>query len=369
MVQYVEPNNNTCVPSDIYPYIYHFLVDNGLIKTAKYFKKETGAVLHKPTGLDIIEIFSKHVCLDQKVTETTYNTVPLVYDDVCANKTEEKGKKSKKKKRKLVESISENDNYKENEDVKPKKKKKEDEKGALGEESNSIETQNSIIGEDVQQSPLGDKILKKKKKKKQKDNLSEKLAEILQVDSATKIDSVEETVDTKLEEDEKLVDMENVSLQSETKHDKKLKKKKKTKKDTYVEEVSVQNEVTPEEKTKMDIDDVVDEHVMETETGGQNNVIEDQTDVVPVTKKIKKNESFRRVISESVIIPQQLQDNSFEGKAGSRGDWGEKANQDLKFTKGKSFRHEKTKKKRGSYRGGNINTSVNSIKFGDSDNE
>ena len=33
---------------------------------------------------------------------------------------------------------------------------------------------------------------------------------------------------------------------------------------------------------------------------------------------------------------------------------------------GKSFRHEKTKKKRGSYRGGQINTGIHSIKF-DSD--
>lgn len=53
-------------------------------------------------------------------------------------------------------------------------------------------------------------------------------------------------------------------------------------------------------------------------------------------------------------------------KMGASGDWGEKANNVLKFTKGKSFRHEKTKKKRGSYRGGAISTSVNSIKF-DSD--
>lgn len=51
---------------------------------------------------------------------------------------------------------------------------------------------------------------------------------------------------------------------------------------------------------------------------------------------------------------------------GATGDWGEKANDALRFTKGKSFRHEKTKKKRGSYRGGAISTSVNSIKF-DSD--
>ncbi len=48
---------------------------------------------------------------------------------------------------------------------------------------------------------------------------------------------------------------------------------------------------------------------------------------------------------------------------GANSDWGQKANNVLKFTKGKSFRHEKTKKKRGSYRGGEISTSVNSIKF------
>ena len=43
-----------------------------------------------------------------------------------------------------------------------------------------------------------------------------------------------------------------------------------------------------------------------------------------------------------------------------------KASKDLIVTQGKSFRHEKTKKKRGSYRGGQINVGVNSVKF-DSD--
>lgn len=53
-----------------------------------------------------------------------------------------------------------------------------------------------------------------------------------------------------------------------------------------------------------------------------------------------------------------------EFQSGARGSWGEKANKDLIVTKGKSFRHEKTKKKRGSYRGGAIDTSqVHSIKF------
>lgn len=52
-------------------------------------------------------------------------------------------------------------------------------------------------------------------------------------------------------------------------------------------------------------------------------------------------------------------------KKGARGSWGERANEVLKYTKGKVFRHEKQKKKRGSYRGGRIDTHVNSIKFED----
>ncbi len=42
---------------------------------------------------------------------------------------------------------------------------------------------------------------------------------------------------------------------------------------------------------------------------------------------------FRRV-GEEVSVDPRLQDNSFEAKGGSRGSWGEKANRDLKFTKG-----------------------------------
>lgn len=76
-----------------------------------------------------------------------------------------------------------------------------------------------------------------------------------------------------------------------------------------------------------------------------------------------KNSPFRRVESEKVEISNAaLRDNSYK----SFDTYGAKANKDLIVTQGKSFRHEKTKKKRGSYRGGSINTGVNSIKF-DSD--
>jgi hypothetical protein len=76
-----------------------------------------------------------------------------------------------------------------------------------------------------------------------------------------------------------------------------------------------------------------------------------------------KNAPFRRVVSEEIEIPHEaLRDNSYK----SFDTWGAKASQDLIVTRGKGFRSEKTKKKRGSYRGGSINVGVNSIRF-DSD--
>jgi hypothetical protein len=44
-------------------------------------------------------------------------------------------------------------------------------------------------------------------------------------------------------------------------------------------------------------------------------------------------------------------------------DYGARAHRDLIVTKGDSFRKEKTKKKRGSYKGGDISLDSHSIKF------
>ena len=51
-----------------------------------------------------------------------------------------------------------------------------------------------------------------------------------------------------------------------------------------------------------------------------------------------------------------------EGTFGGAG-WGARASEVLLQVRGKDFRHEKTKKKRGSYRGGIISMAVNSVKF------
>lgn len=53
---------------------------------------------------------------------------------------------------------------------------------------------------------------------------------------------------------------------------------------------------------------------------------------------------------------------------GAVGFWGEKVYRDLKYIQGKLFKREKGKKKKGQYRGGFIDISVNSVKF-DSDSD
>ncbi|GBG75655.1 hypothetical protein CBR_g20282 [Chara braunii] len=65
----------------------------------------------------------------------------------------------------------------------------------------------------------------------------------------------------------------------------------------------------------------------------------------------------------------KLMDNSYWAKDGAEVGWGAKAQEVLGKVKGKNFRHEKTKKKRGSYKGGIIDTKSYSIKFENSDSE
>ena len=73
--------------------------------------------------------------------------------------------------------------------------------------------------------------------------------------------------------------------------------------------------------------------------------------------------AFQRVKAEEWIDKKGSWDNSYVGTFGESG-WGFKAQQVLGQVRGKDFRHEKTKKKRGSYRGGLIDSNaVCSYKF------
>lgn len=84
----------------------------------------------------------------------------------------------------------------------------------------------------------------------------------------------------------------------------------------------------------------------------------------------KSVNAFQRVkIDEVEFADERLQDNSYWAKAGAEIGYGAKAQEVLGQVKGRDFRHEKTKKKRGSYRGGQIDLQSHSVKFNYSDEE
>ncbi|XP_002161388.1 nucleolar and coiled-body phosphoprotein 1 [Hydra vulgaris] len=260
----------TCVPSDLYPYVHKFLLENGLHKTAKYFIKETNSEYACPSGLSLVDIFNKYFNETQNKRSSK-----IINDDDSIE----------------IHKSFQNDGF-------------------------------EIDGKDGEK----DKNLSKKHKKEQK---KRKLVDDNHEDSEAK----------------KVKTEDNLSLKK-----KKSKKEKKATKDSL-------------EKSTDEVVQVINNVNVEKES---SSIVENIKKVFKPTEK-KKNEPFRRVKEEEIHVDDKLRNNSFEAKKGSKGDWGEKANQDLKFTRGKGFRHEKTKKKRGSYRGGAINTSVNSIKFEDSD--
>lgn len=108
-----------------------------------------------------------------------------------------------------------------------------------------------------------------------------------------------------------------------------------------------------------------EEEPTKTEKSTQNTPMLNGTGKPGFPDKERKSSPFRRVKADKIHVDPKLRDNSFEAKAGARGSWGEKAHSVLKNVKGKDFRHEKTKKKRGTYSGGSIDTGVNSIRFDD----
>ncbi|KAI3629889.1 hypothetical protein MIR68_011324 [Amoeboaphelidium protococcarum] len=86
-------------------------------------------------------------------------------------------------------------------------------------------------------------------------------------------------------------------------------------------------------------------------------------------KKIKQR--FHRVDPKDVqFVDDRLKDNTFLAKGGAtQNSYGYKANEDLSKVRGKGFTKSKNKMKKGSYRGGAIDTKTHSIKFSTSSDE
>ena len=125
------------------------------------------------------------------------------------------------------------------------------------------------------------------------------------------------------------------------------KKKKRTKSE---DEATPSASPAPVKKQKLEEEEVIEEN---------SNGYDDQS-------KSTEKKRFQRVDEEKALQKAIVADNRYEAVFGSGG-YGAKANEKLKTVRGKDFRHEKTKKKRGSYRGGAIDEgAVRSVDF-DSD--
>lgn len=80
--------------------------------------------------------------------------------------------------------------------------------------------------------------------------------------------------------------------------------------------------------------------------------------------------AFKRIkIDQVTYADERLQDNSYWAKDGAENGYGAKAQEILGQVRGRNFRHEKTKKKRGTYRGGQIDMESHSVKFNYSDED
>jgi nucleolin len=151
--------------------------------------------------------------------------------------------------------------------------------------------------------------------------------------------------------------------------------KKKTKQDQMVEETEsngANEEVGEQAESKKKNKKEKQKGNTETEEGDQEAVTSTLSPASPnfngsdtsSGRKKTPNQPFRRIDPHAVALADdRLKDNSFWAKGNDS--WGAKANDDLVIVKGRDFKHAKTKKKRGSYKGGMLDLGVNSVKFDD----
>ncbi|KAM7272621.1 hypothetical protein ACFE04_027284 [Oxalis oulophora] len=409
--------------------IARYLENNGFTKTLKKFRSEAEIEKDKlnSSSPDLEEIFRNHfqACdnggLDlkkQKLEEAekdgdSEKAIKKNSNDVDSeatkpkkskkdkNKSEPDEKSKKKKNNKLDSESLVNDDVELKQEIvsqeNAKKKQTESDTAAPVEEQKvkskskkkKKEDSESLVNDDVELKQ--ETVSEENGKKKQSESETDALVEDKKVKSKSKKKKKEDSENLSVKEEHEKLD----EGKSEKKEGKSLKKRKR--------EASEENENQNDEETKCG---KTDEKPTE-EAGKENN---ENSDVVAngnheksgekPTKKQKYDSaenssmfsqtaiSFEAIIATSTFImpPQtkrfqrvrveevefadeRLQDNSYWSKDGAENGYGAKAQEILGQVKGRGFRHEKTKKKRGSYRGGQIDLQSHSIKFQNSDDD
>ncbi|CAO2823224.1 unnamed protein product [Amaranthus hypochondriacus] len=333
----------------------HFLERNGFPKTLKKFFKEAHIEKEswKKSVPNLEEMCFQHLKKwnDAKVSdsagkEQATNTKDKVID----------GKKSQTK--------VENPPIDGFNDVKAKKKKK-----------SKSETNKD---EDVLLSVSNEHEKKSKDKKKHKDEPHEKkeeMSDLSEVETVEKADDVSQK--DKKEKSKSKKKKEAIAVEN-TNDDVGKKLSKKRKKPSSEEDGTggIEKEIFDDSKRrkKDNVDQSNGTSPSKTPVGSVNGVLENDKKESQSKDKTKLSNgsseprsaanAFRRVKEEEVeFVDERLQDNSYWAKDGADSGYGAKAQEVLGQVRGKGFRHEKTKKKRGSYRGGQIDLESHSIKF------
>lgn len=349
--------------------ILHYLHLNGFSKTLKYFLKETQTESDswKSCSLSLEDLYSKY--LNNSTDNDTISKgdkEPALCQDGMKGKnissndadSQEKVSKNKKKKRSEYNDIAIPD--------------------ASHPESVDKSMKNGATAQEVLADDKADVPLKKQKEKKKK-----------------KTEEKPENVDP--------IDNDNNDLTVETtKKDKKKKSKEKSgatdSKDSKKRKRLASDEnanqgvdgVETEESKRRKTEDLEESKALCTDNGIEQNgeVVEanssgnnqDELNNSAKQKSSRKDfngsaepktvNAFQRVkIDQVEFKDDRLKDNSYWAKDGADIGYGAKAQEVLGQVKGRDFRHEKTKKKRGSYRGGIIDLQSHSVKFNYSDEE
>ncbi|KAL5149450.1 Nucleolar and coiled-body phosphoprotein 1 [Glycine soja] len=317
--------------------IARYLERSGFSKTLKKFLSE--AHIEK-NDLEGSPVDLEEMCLNGKDGKSNIND-QNEQGGHSKNKEEGKSKEKKKKKSKLVsESL------------------------ATNVEDNHLESVATVEENKVKDGASTDaKVINgSEKEKKSKSKMKKKDKQSGQGDVIEQIGDPNETVSK-----EENIEASNKEMMHEVEKDSKKRKRP----------ISEENgQQVADEETKRQKIENLNESKEQTngnlEKGGEKSSVQGslkKQQKGSVEKKPVKP-AFQRVQVDKIqFTDERLQDNSYWAKDGAENGYGAKAAEILDQVRGRGFRHEKTKKKRGSYRGGQIDLQSHSVKFNYSDED
>lgn len=343
--------------------ICQFLDLNGFRKTLKKFRSEADIEEDdwENCSVNLVEMFQEHLRMRNDADKRTKE-----------NQVED-GKKS--------EATSENETVN-GDNVKPKKKKKtktvdsadpvedtlsEPAKAVKKSKKNKQKDLSEPSDEDLKEQPVADTLSvpsqpvkkSKDKKKKHKDELEVLDKDLQEGKTSGKPDDVSLEEKKEKSKSKKVKEDLSISKDEVDEDGKRSKKRKKSSSDDHatgydeddskrrkIDDSDKSNGAAQPPKTPKGTANGFVEKDGEEKAHKEDTTKETNGSVEPTSAK-----AFQRVKAEEVkFVDDRLKDNSYWAKDGADSGYGAKAQEVLGQVRGRDFRHEKTKKKRGTYR-------------------